>query len=102
MYINVYFSSMSRPQISLSCLYLKVQTFCKSNDQCKALHYRSQNIWEERSLLQEELRAAQAQEAELSEKLSAIHSQLEAQLLTNLEQEEEIRWVFALAVIHFN
>lgn len=43
--------------------------------------------------LQDELKASQAQEAELSEKLSVIHSQLEAQLLTNLEQEEEIRWV---------
>ncbi len=41
--------------------------------------------------VQDELRAARAQETELSEKLGVVHSQLEAQLLTNLEQEEEIR-----------
>lgn len=43
------------------------------------------------SVLQKELSAVRAQETKLSEKLNAMHSQLEAQLLTNLEQEEDIR-----------
>lgn len=41
--------------------------------------------------MQEELSDAKAHEAELREKLDVSHSQLEAQLLSNLEQEEDIR-----------
>lgn len=43
--------------------------------------------------LQAELKQAEASEAEVDEELKVMHSKLEAQLLTKLEQEEEIRSV---------